>query len=352
MIRKLTILTIVIFGLLSLKGQELQFSQYYAASLYLNPAFAGVYGSPNFSINYRQQTPGLAGKEALMQASFVFPITIGDFSEQIGGVGITASNSQQLGAINVSGYYLSYAHNFELGIVSPDLIIVAAQGGMEFVDFSPSKFKWGSQSSPYLRGGVDPTISGPVTEFDKRSMYYVANAGVVYFYNRDRNYLLYKYSAFSGLSVTNLNRPDKSLNKDNTYIAPILFKYHGSLEVKLGGLYVMPSILALYSSLDFQFNGGAYISYPTEINRGFSLDSRGLELIMGTWYRFRDSFIFILGFNNDQMGARVSYDLNSKLFINQDVQDLPNASQPAFEISLQYNLNRSNRLRNVSNPLF
>ncbi len=337
----------------SLRAQETQFSQYYTASLYLNPAFAGVYGSPNFSLNYRQQQPGALTKDVLMQASFVFPITVGDFSEQIGGVGVTAFNSQRglNGIEEITGFYLSYAHNFELGIASPDLIIIAAQGGMENVSATFSELSWASQYSPYISSGYDSSLPIPVTEFDERSSSIVANAGIIYFYNRERNYLLYRYSAFSGLSVTNINRPDKSLNKDNQYIPPILYKYHGSMEFKLGSLYLMPSILALFHASDFLFNGGFYVSYPTEINRGFSLDSRGLELILGTWYRFRDSFIFILGFNNDQVGARISYDLNTQILANQ-ANDLRGIQQPAFEISLQYNLNRSSRLRKVSNPLF
>jgi type IX secretion system PorP/SprF family membrane protein len=354
MMKKVTISVFFLFTMVKLIGQESQFSQFYSASLYTNPAFAGIYSSPNININYRQQAPSNSIRDILGQASFIYPLMIkGDVDRQIGGIGATAFNNQRgiQGMQKISGYHLTYAQNIRLNPISPDMLSFAVQGGMEFVNISFSDLRWGSQYNPYIISGQDDQIPAPVTEFDQRANNFVVNAGIIYYYNRQRNYLLYNYSAFSGISVNNINRPDKSLNKDGEFIQPMLFKYHGALEFKMGRAYLMPSVLAIYQARNFQFNGGAYISVPTNRSLSFSLDSRGLEILAGVWYRFKDSFIFILGFNDDQMGARVSYDLNSMLFA-QEIVSGNDLIQPAFEVSFQYNFNSSKRIRKVSNPLF
>ena len=40
-------------------GQDPQYSQYYAAPLYLNPAFAGAELATRVGVNYRNQWPGM-----------------------------------------------------------------------------------------------------------------------------------------------------------------------------------------------------------------------------------------------------------------------------------------------------
>jgi hypothetical protein len=43
----------------SLFAQDTQFSQYFSASLFLNPAFAGVYNDPSLHMNHKRQLQGV-----------------------------------------------------------------------------------------------------------------------------------------------------------------------------------------------------------------------------------------------------------------------------------------------------
>ena len=42
-------------------AQDPEFTQFYAAPLYLNPAFAGTARCPRIAMNYRNQWPALSG---------------------------------------------------------------------------------------------------------------------------------------------------------------------------------------------------------------------------------------------------------------------------------------------------
>ena len=51
-------------------SQDLEFTQFYANPLYLNPAFAGSHGCPRVSMNYRDQWPGLSGSYVSYSACY------------------------------------------------------------------------------------------------------------------------------------------------------------------------------------------------------------------------------------------------------------------------------------------
>ena len=74
-------LTTILFLLLAgiLWGQEAQFSQYYAASLYLNPGFNGIYNDMSVHMNHKRQLQAGEIVNELTQVSFIFPIKPKDF---------------------------------------------------------------------------------------------------------------------------------------------------------------------------------------------------------------------------------------------------------------------------------
>lgn len=54
----------------TLQAQDLQFTQFYANPLYLNPAFAGSVRCPRICMNYRNQWPNLSGTYVSYSASY------------------------------------------------------------------------------------------------------------------------------------------------------------------------------------------------------------------------------------------------------------------------------------------
>ncbi|MFK7952657.1 MAG: PorP/SprF family type IX secretion system membrane protein [Ekhidna sp.] len=328
-------------------SQESQFSQYYAASLFLNPAFSGISNDPSLHTNHKRQMQQLQILNELTQVSFILPLKPnGKLERSIGGVGVMVYNEKSGidGVFQKDAAFLNYAHNLKFGVLTSYIISIGAQIGYEQRSVNFSELTWGSQYNIFY--GFDDTRPAPVTEFDERTGAIVVNSGAMYYYNPDRNYMLHKFSAFAGVSVTNLNRPNKSFNIQSDEREPMLWKYNGGIEFKVNKLYITPSLLTLYTRRNAQFNAGLNLSYVPNADRYRAL---GPQILFGAWYRYRDSFIFMGGLKFNSITIRGSYDLNSKLFIPDRTVDL---AQNSVEISIQYSLSKKQGIRKVSNPLF
>lgn len=331
-------------------AQNTQFSQYYSAALFLNPGFAGVYNHPSVHLNHKRQVQNVDIVNELTQISLIYPIRPKNstIERPIAGFGIMAFEERAGidGIFQTSGAFFTYAHNFKFGILSSDILSVGVQVGYENQALSLSSLAWGSQYNPFF--GFDETLPAPVTEFDDQTGALVVNGGIMYYYNPGRNYLLYRYSAFSGFSATNLNGPNKSFSTISDSPEPMLLKYNGGVEIKLKKLYVTPSLLFLYLRGNYQFNAGLNFAYSPRSDRYRSVGSS--KLLFGAWYRLRDSFILMGGFQYQSLAVRASFDMNSNLFAQERFVDI---AQNSFEISIQYHLVRGRGgYRRVSNPLF
>jgi type IX secretion system PorP/SprF family membrane protein len=92
------------------RAQDFQFSQFYAAPLYLNPALTGISQETRMGSVYRKQWPGLAYKFT------AFTAYVDHYSfDQKSGVGLSISSYSEeflkLNTTEISGYY---AYNLEL----------------------------------------------------------------------------------------------------------------------------------------------------------------------------------------------------------------------------------------------
>src|SRR5215213_2031645 len=71
-------------------AQDPQFSQFYAAPLYLNPAFAGSTNQARAGINYRNQWPAIDANFTTMSAFFDYFI-----EDKKSGVGVLITRDQE-----------------------------------------------------------------------------------------------------------------------------------------------------------------------------------------------------------------------------------------------------------------
>jgi len=204
------LLTLLLFwftAMLQAWAQDPQFTQFYAAPLYQNPAFAGSAHRGRAILNYRNQWP------ALPQAFVTYAASVDNyFKNYNSGAGISAmvdrSGSGRLMRMQIGGQYA-----YELTLTR----VWAVRAGFEFayrqssLDFSKLVF-----SDQLGSGGTNPTTQEPLAGSNTRTSAFDVSTGG----------LLYSKNLWIGVSGLHLNQPNQSLVQ-GTERLPVRFNVTG-----------------------------------------------------------------------------------------------------------------------------
>jgi type IX secretion system PorP/SprF family membrane protein len=310
------------------RAQDPVFSQFYASSLYLNPAMAGIEPNWAFSLNHRNQWKKITGNPYVTtQASFTVPFYRKDVNQRHwGGTGVSVFNDNAgVGSLRSTGANVSLAYN--LPVSSLHTVLFALQMG--FINKSVSTdFQWGGQFDPNSPGGVNNGAGiGQVSGLMGNTLFLDAGAGFLYYYNAGRDYEQKGISAYLGGSANHLNKPNQTLLEGQKEILPFLFKGHGGFEVNISSsLNFSPNFIYASQDLNSQLNVGAYFTVLLNKNESVLAPQ---NFIFGGWYRIDDAVIGSLGFSNNFYTLGFSYDANS-----QNLGGISNG-RSAYEISLK-----------------
>ena len=346
---KKTLFILSLFSVFASYGQESQFSQYFASSSLMNPAFSGTINTINFNSNYKRASD-LEREDFIevMQGTFTYPLRkITTQEEYFGSVGVTFFRERR-------GYQGAYRHQKVLGNMSyvvnlselkNQLLIFGVQGGVAQHDISDNGFQWGSQFNKYLSSGYDGSLAGENLSFDP-VWYPLINFGVLYTTYDNDDYKIRDYSLSAGISGDNLNRPKLGLLEGEEARRAMLYKAFAVVQLPLGArFYGHPSAYGLYSNGSTQLNVGMYVSTFISSSKA----KVGMELQTGAWYRVNDSFIGLIGLKVEQIKVGFSVDFNAT---NQGVNEQLGTNLMAYELSLAYNFELHKSYRRISNPIF
>lgn len=298
-------------------SQDAEFSQFYAAPLYLNPAFAGLHYCPRVIVNFRDQWPGPGLNNVYITSAASYDQ---HFDKMSGGIGAYVMSDRAGGGIlNTTSIATMYAYQLRL---NEFLTMKAAlQAGIAQRSIDWSKLVFEDQIDPRTgfvdgNGIANPTQELPPTNATKLYMDFSAGA------------LIFNPKFFAGLSVKHLTRPDESLlGGSQRSPVPLRYNFHGGAVIKLDRSLktrseLSPNIMYTTQHLFKQLALGSYISRSS--------------LFAGVWYRnfthpqvSSDAMIIILGFKKDIFKFSYSYDLT--------VSQLTAASGGAHELSLALN---------------
>jgi type IX secretion system PorP/SprF family membrane protein len=110
--RKVVLLFVLLLGSGGslLIAQDPQFTQFYAAPLYLSPSFAGSGGATRVILNFRDQWPKLPGD------FITYALSIDHYLEKYrSGIGLLLLRDQAAGSIvNTTNIGLNYSYNFDI----------------------------------------------------------------------------------------------------------------------------------------------------------------------------------------------------------------------------------------------
>jgi type IX secretion system PorP/SprF family membrane protein len=326
----------LLLAVCAVHSQHFQFSQFYAAPTYLNPAFTGANVCSRFTLNYRNQWSGIPGTFTSYQGSIDHSLR-----KIRSGIGLQFFNDKAgLGSLSTTQVSLLYAYEAKLNKK------IMGRGGFSIgsvqrkVDYT--KLMLGDQVS---RGNAPTSLEGFT---DNRVSYFDIGAGV----------LVYSRYAWAGLAASHLNKPDQSLMNGSSPL-PTEVRLHAGYKFILEEAEVQDKKLPHNNAVTFSFNYKKQQKF-NQIDAGLYYSKS--VLVLGIWYRgiplFKpeksysnnDAVIVIMGFTMDKYRIGYSYDFT--------VSKLNNANtKGSHEISMSYqfcNLKKSKKKKNqlISCPKF
>jgi type IX secretion system PorP/SprF family membrane protein len=324
-VKRWTCLSLFILGLsTTVTAQDPQFSQFYAAPLYLNPAFAGSTGQARAGINYRNQWPAIDANFTTMSAYFDYFI-----ADKKSGIGALITRDME-GLAGLRSLSLAVQYSYELEITKYLGFRPGAQVALYNRDVNFDKLTFGDQFDQNTGAFINqPTAETFNTNFTKT------------FVDLSFGGVLFTRVAWLGVAANHLNRPNQSII-DETSRLPIKYSAHGGFKffMKPGvvgsGVYARNAERSIAPAFQYRHQGkfdqmdlGVYFTFE--------------PLILGTWYRgvpFKkvenfvnnESIVLLLGFT--KLGAKDG--INIGYSFDYTISKLGPGSGGAHEFSLVY----------------
>lgn len=296
----------------SLSAQDTQFTQFYAAPTYLNPAFAGTTPQSRLSANYRNQWPAIP--RSWVAYNFAYDHYVPELNS---GFGFIATHDRA-GAGAMRGNTIAVQYAYEFKITRETVIRPAIQVGYGNRNINFNDLVFSDQLIRNAATTLEENIFEPVSFFD-------AATGV----------LLFNPRYWFGVAGHHLNQPNESLYPDRLGIVPMKFSVHGGYRFAIGGGMYNRNTQDIVVAFNYkqqgdfnQFDLGAYYELnPLVIGIWY----RGLPIVKSNGYGYpnHDAVAITAGLATDYFRFGYSYDITvSQLNLG--------VTAGAHEISLAY----------------
>ena len=303
----------------SAMAQDPQFTQFYAAPLYLNPAFAGSALAPRVTVNYRNQWPAITNYVTSVASVDHYMPSLNS------GVGLMVLNDNQ-GQGQIRSTEISGLYAYQFGITENSTVRLGVQASYVNRNINYFGLTFGDQITSQGFTGTpsrDPILIGG----QPKNSYVDFSTGGLY----------YSDWFWIGASAHHINRPSQGFFVGDQTRLPIKGSVHGGLRIPLAGftglgdelereVSISPAFLYKFQGKYDQVDLGAYLTYS--------------PLTLGVWYRGlpikkyqqninnNDALALLVGYRQDKFSIGYSYDAT--------VSSLGMASGGAHEISLSY----------------
>lgn len=308
--RIIYIIFLLIFAAENMKAQDPQFTQFFAAPLYLAPSFAGATQQNRLGVIARNQWMGVGGYDTYMVSyDHYFP----NFHSGVGGY--ILDDYAGAGHLGVTMFSLMYSYDFnitDLWHVRPGLSFSYDIYGLNF-----NKLVFPDQNTSAT--GYAPASPNMLPPSNN-------NTGAI---DAGTSLLFYSERTWAGAAVDHLLHPNESLYEGSSLVPVKVTVFGGYTLVKKGHLLkpvaetVSLALLLRHQANYNQADIGIYWNrYP---------------LVLGFWYRglpkinskIGDSVAFLAGFKfNNILSIGYSYDFT--------ISNLVGSTGGANEISIIY----------------
>lgn len=299
---------LILFFAGSCLAQDPQFSQFYAAPLYLGPSMAGASNASRICLNYRDQWPKLSGKFITYALSYDTYI-----SKYNSGAGVFfMSDNAGSGKLTTVQAGLNYSYRIKVNnnfFLQPGLQLQYYQRKVNFykVDFADQFFE----------DQILPTSVELPPDEQKGHMDFSTSL------------LAFTKNTWWGASVDHLMKTSETLQKDITYV-PLKLSFYGGVK-----LYLNKALLARdEQSFLLAFNYRAQ-SWLQQLDMGMYYQRS--PFMIGLWYRgipvikttkSKDAISVLAGASVKNLMFTYSYDLT--------VSSLITATGGAHELGMTF----------------
>jgi type IX secretion system PorP/SprF family membrane protein len=305
-------------------AQDPQFSQFYAAPLYLNPAMAGSTGQARAGLNYRNQWPAIDAN--FTTTSVYFDYFIEDVDSGIGAI-IT---KDQEGLAGLRSLSLGLQYSYELSITKNLGFRPGVQLGIYNRDVNFNRLTFGDQFNPATGDFINqPTAEQFNTNFSKT------------FFDLSLGGVLFTRGAWIGFTANHINTPNQSVIDEDAPL-PVKYSLHGGFKYQLkpgavgSGVYARKAERCISPAFQYRHQGQFD---QLDLGLYFTLE----PLVLGTWYRgvpFKkvngfvnnESLVLLIGFT--QLGSKDA--INIGYSFDYTISRLGIGSGGAHEFSLVY----------------
>lgn len=339
--RRILLVLIAVCGLFAKEGiaQDPQFSQFYAAPLYINPAFTGASEYTRFGVNYRNQWPSLNPAANFVTFSFYADHYLPNANSGIGMIVTTDREGTQ--GLQSTSIGLSYAYQLKLSdnlVFRPGLNVSYTTRDANF-----SNLIFASQIDPV--NGFDPTLPGDPAVGANANL----NASFV---DISAGGIFYSRNLYLGFAAHHINEPDQSILElsDTPSNLPMRVSIHGGYKITIGKGPLRKDLTYTHAERSitpvFQYKSqgpfdildvGAYLHLePVNLGvwyRGYPLKKFTSTNAVGDPQVFpqNEALIFSIGVTTSDFNIGYSYDYT--------LSELGVASGGAHEFSISYYLN-------------
>jgi len=175
-------------------AQDPQFSQFYAAPLYLNPAMAGSTGQARAGINYRNQWPAIDANFTTTSVYFDYYI-----ADKRSGVGFVLTQDRE-GLAGLRSLSVGLQYSYELRLTEQIGFTPGFQVAFYNRDVNFNRLTFGDQFDPSTGDFINPTSAEQFNTNFSKSFIDLSVGG-----------LLFTESAWLGVTANHLNQPNQSI---------------------------------------------------------------------------------------------------------------------------------------------
>jgi type IX secretion system PorP/SprF family membrane protein len=264
--KKIFTLITFVFVCMSLRAQDVQYSQFYAAPLYLNPALTGSSEMTRIGVNYRNQWPGL-DQSFRSYSAYIDHYMFNANS----GVGLIFNRSEQsMASLSVSEIGVTYAYRLRLGFRS----FLRMGGQVSYMDRDAyfGDMIFGSQIDGQT--GAIGDFSGENLSQDVRHQFMDYSFGMLY----------HNENVWFGLSGHHLTQPNTSFVEGQMSQLPLKLSAHGGVKFDLSGgtskEFFNQKTGTRELTLAFNYKNQASFS---QLDMGAQINLQ--PIVLGVWYR-------------------------------------------------------------------